>query len=240
MFHDIGYPFEQTFGQIQTYFKDKNNTMPYVSYKRITKFIRFDKDMKHAFNVKNANELLANNISTHLNEKYGKRKKENEFAANIYNELKSKPSGSKGFMDHAYFSSIIFVKKIMPDLIDKCSSKILADCASAILLHNSMFKFYIQDEKNNKPLDIESHPLAYLLMLCDEMQCWDRVLYGRKSRREAHPYDCKFEFSENKITAYFVYENINETNNPKVNGTLRKMTETKFLDDIDKIINMKQ
>ena len=49
---------------------------------------------------------------------------------------------------------------------------------TSILLHNSLFKFSVAFYKSGKdakpPLKAGSHPLAWMLMLCDELQCWDR------------------------------------------------------------------
>lgn len=50
------------------------------------------------------------------------------------------------------------------------------------------------------------HPLAYLLMLCDELQCWDRTAYGRNSRTELHPMAASFDFSGNAIRAIYYYD----------------------------------
>ena len=53
---------------------------------------------------------------------------------------------------------------------------------------------------------MNAHPLAYLLMLCDELQCWDRTAYGRNSRKELHPMAADFDFSNNEIKATYYYD----------------------------------
>ena len=84
------------------------------------------------------------------------------------------------------------------------------DALSAILLHNSLYKFsiafYKDKEKGKAPLKAELHPLAWLLMLCDELQCWDRTAYGRNSRTELHPLAASFDFSNNAIHAVYDYD----------------------------------
>jgi hypothetical protein len=84
------------------------------------------------------------------------------------------------------------------------------DALSAILLHNSLYKFsiafYKDKEKRKAPLKMELHPLAWMLMLCDELQCWDRIAYGRNSRRELHPMAADFDFSDNRINATYYYD----------------------------------
>ncbi|MBQ1237703.1 MAG: hypothetical protein IIX70_05390, partial [Oscillospiraceae bacterium] len=88
-------------------------------------------------------------------------------------------------------------------------TKMHLDALTAILLHNSLFKFAISfynDDNTKGPLHIEAHPLAYMLMICDELQCWDRTAYGRNSRTELHPMEAAFDFSENSIRAIYYYD----------------------------------
>ena len=53
---------------------------------------------------------------------------------------------------------------------------------------------------------MEDHPLAYMLMLCDELQCWDRTAYGRNSRTELHPMAVDFDFQGGAIHACYYYD----------------------------------
>ena len=70
---------------------------------------------------------------------------------------------------------------------------------TAIIMHNSLYKFSITNYSDNGEngfntgghFRMERHPLAFLLMLCDEIQCWDRTSYGKSSRGELHPFDCE-------------------------------------------------
>jgi len=82
------------------------------------------------------------------------------------------------------------------------------DALTAILMHNSLYKFCIAHYKSegNKPFKAELHPLAYMLMLCDELQCWDRTAYGRNSKKELHPMGCTFDFSGNNIKAIYLFD----------------------------------
>ena len=87
------------------------------------------------------------------------------------------------------------------------------DCLTAIMLHNSLFKFSIamyKDSEHRKPaMKSEYHPLAYLLMLCDELQCWDRHSYGRNTRVELHPMNATFDFSSNGIQITYLFDEDN-------------------------------
>ncbi|MGB4627654.1 MAG: hypothetical protein WBI36_07610 [Erysipelotrichaceae bacterium] len=111
--------------------------------------------------------------------------------------------------NHAYFSASRLYREIENSVgIDKINEKHL-DALTAILLHNSLYKFaiaYYKSENPKDPLAMETHPLAYLLMLCDELQCWDRTAYGRNSRTELHPMSVEFDFNNNSIQAVYYYD----------------------------------
>ena len=90
--------------------------------------------------------------------------------------------------------------------VEMCTGHL--DALTAILMHNSLYKFCIAHYKSegNKPFMAELHPLAYMLMLCDEMQCWDRTAYGRNSKKELHLMGCNFELSGNNIKVVYLYD----------------------------------
>ena len=135
--------------------------------------------------------------------------------------LKDKPSEPNKFdhfMDHAYFSATILFKKLFEEMGLTIQAEYL-DALTAILMHNSLYKFCIANpefdsdgkkksykKKGNKPFKIELHPLAYMLMLCDELQCWDRTAYGRNTKKELHPMGCTFDFSCNSIKAVYLFD----------------------------------
>ena len=78
------------------------------------------------------------------------------------------------------------------------------------MLHNSLYKFaiafYKDPEKHKDTFRAELHPLAWMLMLCDELQCWDRTAYGRNSRTELHPMSAEFDFTGPSVTAVYYYD----------------------------------
>jgi hypothetical protein len=96
----------------------------------------------------------------------------------------------------------------LPDTGDLTNAHV--DALTAIMLHNSLYKFaiafYKDPEKKKAPFKKELHPLAWLLMLCDELQCWDRTAYGRNSRTELHPLGADFHFSHNSIHSVYHYD----------------------------------
>lgn len=248
LFHDIGYPFELPFEQVASYFEvhgDDRKQRPYIEYSNLDSFISIEKniskeiaklfnnDENHIFD--NTNEMFARLLSDKLSKTYAINFNQ------MYNVLKDKPinPGKFGhFMDHAYFSSLLLFKKLFEEL--KVSIKMATlDSLTAILMHNSLYKFsiaYYNDEKLNVPFKCELHPLAYMLMLCDELQCYDRTAYGRNSKLELHPQGCEFDFSNNTISAIYLFDRAE-------NAKIRKFEndyitwKTKFdgLSDDDKI-----
>lgn len=221
LFHDIGYPFELPFEQVCSYFEvhgDERSKRPYVAYQELEIFTQLAKAMQKKIAkiyhlgtdkmITNTDEFFAYVISKKLGNQYYLSEEE------MLDVLKNKPKNPNKFnyfMDHAYFSATVLFKKLFVEM-DCELNQYSADALSAIILHNSLYKFsiaYYKDKRNNVPFKMELHPLAFMLMLCDELQCWGRTSYGRKSKKEIHPLDCEFDFSDNSIKATYVYD-VNE------------------------------
>lgn len=95
---------------------------------------------------------------------------------------------SAGFVDHGFYSALIVLKWYGETLIpDKERSSLffsqIIDAASAIFLHNAYRNVLQQEPYSKGELHVQSFPLAYLLILCDESQEWSRERYGEASRR---------------------------------------------------------
>ncbi len=230
LFHDMGYPFELPFEQVASYFEaTKNNRegKPFVAYhnldneKKLSEFTK--KKIANIYGTRdaifeNSDEFFAYALCDRLADTYiFSEKSMKEILAN----KPTHPEQYNYFMDHAYFSANIVLKTVYENQeADMCMADI--DALTAIILHNSLYKYkiaFFYNEKLNKPLKCELHPLAYMLMFCDEMQCWDRTAYGRNSRNKLYPMDCDFEFENNKVKPLFIYD-INEQHK---GGTIKKM-----------------
>ncbi len=228
LFHDIGYPFELPFEQMESYFevkgqKRKNN--PFLAVIGMDKYTKIDNNIREILkkeyekDFSDTDELFAYDIVKKFKSEYHITVD----ALSVF--LSSKPSNPDRFnyyMDHAYFSATVLFKELSGisgnnSILTAEKIRCQVDALTAILLHNSLYKFLIasyKDESINKPLKAQLHPLAYLLMICDELQCWDRTSYGRNSRSELHPHDCKFEFDDNdniiKATYYYDSAELNK------------------------------
>ena len=220
LYHDIGYPFEIPFEQVMAYFevdkKDRGDGTIYLAYHDVGALTALGSEAKKRFkdiyniDFESTDELLAYDITNKLGTAY-------DFKYNyMLGKLRSKPGEPQNngyFMDHAYFSSARLCGELFETIgknqgMDKIT-RAHVDVLSAIMLHNSLFKFAIAFYKNDdrKPeLRAELHPLAYMLMICDELQCWDRTAYGRNSRTELHPMAAEFDFSGGAIDAVYYYD----------------------------------
>ena len=217
LFHDIGYPFELPFEQILSYFevdnKKRGKGSLYLSFRAVEPFIELDKQAEARFNelyerkFSSVNELLAYDITKKLGKTYAF---DESYLLDVINRKPVKPEDFGYFMDHAFFSAVRLYRELEKILGVSNITTMHVDALSAIILHNSMFKFsisfYKDKEKHKSPLSADLHPLAWLLMLCDELQCWDRTAYGRNSRTEMHPMSADFDFSGNAISARYYYD----------------------------------
>ena len=268
LFHDIGYPFELPFEQVCSYFEvggKKRKNMPYISYNAMNEYTCLSERDREVLKTvypdckfSNTNELFAYEIAKKLGEEYHKEE------AEIYEVLKTKstqPDKYKYFMDHAFFSATVLLQELLA-VLDKESLLVKPhiDAVVAILLHNSLYKYSItniDDEKTNKPFKMHCDPLSYLLMLCDELQCWDRISYGRNSRTEFHPMGCEFTFRENGIQAVYLYDEAesdkvmrfkekydaysgDKKDAPKLKAYSEMVNDNKFLKGIQTILDLKE
>lgn len=214
LFHDIGYPFELTFEQVCSYFEvegGKRENRPFIAYHDLENFITIDGKVKDALskicpgkNFDTTNDLFAAILYEKMGKEYGFSE---EQMRTFLIEKPTQPDKFDHFLDHAYFSAVILFRKLFEEMDLEIRTEHL-DALTAILMHNSLYKFCIAHYKSegNKPFKAVLHPLAYMLMLCDELQCWDKTACGRNSKKELHPMGCTFEFSGNDIKAIYLFD----------------------------------
>lgn len=217
LFHDIGYPFELPFEQVMSYFEvdkvERGDNSLFVAYHNLDTLTKISdagaRRFRRLYNREfhDITEVLAFDIADKLGGEYGFTE---EQMLDILHRKPVAPGDFGFFMDHAFFSACRLYSEIEHSVGASSITKMHTDALSAIMLHNSLFKFSIsfyKDRKNCKrPLRMDDHPLAYLLMLCDELQCWDRTAYGRNSRTELHPMAADFDFNGGAIHACYYYD----------------------------------
>ena len=264
LFHDIGYPFEIAHQQMKAYIcklfpgnDDEHGFAPYVSYLNMDEFA--------SSRLGDLNELYARAIAERLGESYLTRTDwdQSRLQQALISMLRDRgihadPAAKDYlYMDHAYFSGLILAKALLARRPEIASyeevPKALMDAFTAIILHNSLFKFSIRSLLGTRePLRLsDSQPLSYVLMLCDELQCWDRASYGEGSRSSVYPFDFDMEFADGRMKwTYFFDSTLGErtTNAPayravladgytKKSGAVRA-GRSKFVDDIDEIVSI--
>lgn len=248
LFHDIGYPFQLAHEQVKNYLEElwieQNNnasansdeeasrkekekairaTLPYVSFKNMDAFLNISPDIREKLSEQLGSDVVFSSINELL--AYGVKKREGYDYDALVKTLKRRVEDQPYFMDHGYFSSVILLKKLFENPEFKFNGNHL-DVITAILLHNSLNKY---DVENSHKIAISEHPLSYLLILCDELQSWDRKAYGKNSKRKPIAWDAEFDISDNKIFANFVFEDKNEN--------YQKIASGKFVSDIRKFID---
>ena len=219
LFHDIGYPFELPYEQVLSYFEvdglKRGKDCPFIVYRNIETLTGLDADAQAALRAlcgrrfETLGALLAWDVAEKLGAAYGFDE------AYMRDVIESKPVAPERFgyfMDHAVFGAARLFRELCRTEGAGRLTRMHVDVLSAIVLHNSIFKFSIsfyndEDLKKRKaPLRMENHPLAWLLMLSDELQCWDRMAYGRNSRTELHPMGVRFDFSDGGVRAQYHYD----------------------------------
>ena len=117
-----------------------------------------------------------------------------------------------GFIDHGYYSAII-VLKWYGYLIQSSKYKPeyffwpVLDSASAILLHNCYKNMMQKKPFNLGPLSPKTHPIAFLLILCDELQEWNREAYGIKDKLRTLAAGERLDLSNEKLSITYITHN---------------------------------
>ena len=232
LFHDIGYPFELPFEQVLSYFevddKERGEDSLFLSYRSVESLTGLDKEASDRFEAlygrrfSTTSELLAHDITEKMGGSYGFTE---EYLLDVLDRKPTRPEDFGYYMDHAFFSAARLCQELIRIVKPANMTAMHVDALSAIILHNSLWKFAIafykdrDKSKRKAPLRMDQHPLAWLLMLCDELQCWDRTAYGRNSRTELHPMAADFDFSGCALSAVYYYD---QTEQKKVDDFKRR------------------
>ncbi len=196
LFHDVGYPVEIIGKQINKFISYATEVDSDIKVKSHLEFDNFEELNKIAevlpkqefiksyydkypscvyVDLLKPNDLLAHKLHLTL----GVDLTVIKTALDSFTEIMAK----SGFIDHGYYSAII-VLRWYGFLIQSCNYKpeyfffSVLDSASAILLHNYYKNVLLKPPFSKGPLSPHEHPIAYLLILCDELQEWNRTAYG--------------------------------------------------------------
>jgi hypothetical protein len=223
LFHDVGYPVEIVGRQINKFmdfvtdvdrkskrvnvqltsanFTAFNQIAEVIPKREFTKYLyeRYD-DSVYIDPLKPV-DLLAHKLHTALGVDPQEMKSTLDNFVNVM--------ALSGFIDHGYYSAII-VLKWYGYLIQSANYKPeyffepVLDSAGAILLHNC-YKNMLQKKPHNLgTLSPFTYPIAFLLILCDELQEWNREAYGMKDKLRTLAAQVKLDISDKAINVTFV------------------------------------
>lgn len=226
LFHDVGYPVEIVGRQINKFvsfasdidgkeekvnvqlvfenFNELNRINEVIPKRRFTEcyFSRYD-DTIYIDTLKPL-DLLAHKLHTSLGVDLSSTKLTLDDYVNVM--------AKNGFIDHGYYSAII-VLKWYGYLIQCANYKPeyffwpVLDSASAILLHNCYRNMMQKSPFNLGALSPKTHPIAFLLILCDELQEWNRKAYGKKDKLRTLAASAKIEISDDLLNINYITYN---------------------------------
>lgn len=228
LFHDIGYPFEIIGKQLDKFINDSvksisnlydvNVTIDFKDFNQFNSIVRLDPydfadnyreryDFSKIIDLFKPTEIMAHKIAHNFN-----------FDINQYYELLSHINGfvfymkEKKFIDHGFFSAILVLNSY-GKLIQKHAKNNdfffypIVDSATAILLHNYYNKSMQEEPFNLGPLYVESYPIAFLLILCDELQEWHRQPFGIIDKQKSHVNDLNIVITDRRMKVEYVLNN---------------------------------
>ncbi len=114
-----------------------------------------------------------------------------------------------GFVDHGYYSALI-VLKWYGYLIQKCGYLPeyffypVLDSASAILLHNYYKNVIMKAPFGKGAMPAKAHPIAFLLILCDELQEWNREAYGIIDKKRTLAWEASVTITDKRLDITYI------------------------------------
>lgn len=248
LFHDIAYSLEITLEQAKNYAEficsypktEGRNLLIAMELRNFEEFRKLprinpstlyeDKFLKEYPNYKNkfhddVIEILSESIATSFNLNFNKVKN------NIDQLMKSMKENN--FIDHGLYSSVIMLSWYHC-LVESTKWNPayfyypIADSASAIFLHN-YFEHGLMKSFNLEPFKAKAHPIAYLLILCDNLQEWKREFYGQddfKNKCSPTNFDLKIDSYTLEMTYEFSENCLNEGNLSRNEEKIYKLLNT--------------
>ena len=204
LFHDIGYPVEIIGKQLKKFINDgvksisptygADTAIDFKDFNEFNTIVKMDPNFADEFtqtfpeakflNLFKPTDIVAHKISTDF-----EAVNVNDVTRHLDNFVNY--MGELGFIDHGFFSCILVLNSY-GYLIQKYAKNHdfffypIVDSASAILLHNYYRNVLQKAPFNLKELHPSQSPLAFLLILCDELQEWNRQPFGVKDKQRGH------------------------------------------------------
>ena len=228
LLHDIGYPFEIVGKQLKKIINDGvksisnsysvNLGIDFDDFDEFNSIVKMDPyDFADNYRKRNKRskvldlykptDILAHKVAKDFkfnNEKFRLLKKHLDGFIYYMRE--------KDFIDHGFYSAILVLNSYGKILQKYDKNNIfffypIVDSASAILLHNYYNKTLQNDPFNLKKLSPKSNPIAYLLILCDELQEWNRQPFGQIDKQKLHVNELSISIGENSMDVIYIIKN---------------------------------
>ena len=228
LFHDIGYPFEIIGKQLNKFINDGvksisnaydvNVSIDFKDFNEFNSIVRlypyeFADEYRENYpkskilDLFKPTEIMAHKIALDFNFNKEKFKLLRKHLNNFVIYMKE-----NNFIDHGFYSAILVLNSY-GSLIQKYSRHNdyffypIVESATAILLHNYYNKTLQKDPFNLGLLDCETNPIAYLLILCDELQEWNRQPFGVIDVQKSHVNDLIIKIDDERIDVEYILKN---------------------------------
>lgn len=116
------------------------------------------------------------------------------------------------FIDHGFYSAILVLNSYGKIFQKYKKDKVfffypVVDSATAILLHNYYNKTLQKDPFNLKLLSPYKNPIAFLLILCDELQEWNRQPFGQIDKKKLHVNELEISIDKELLRVKYILKN---------------------------------
>ena len=225
LFHDIGYPVEIIGKQLKKFINDgvksisptygADTAIDFKDFNEFNTIVKIDPNFADEFtknypeakflNLFKPTDIIAHKISTDFDSV-----NVNEVVKHLDNFVYA--MGEMGFIDHGFFSCILVLNSY-GYLIQKYSKSHefffypIVDSATAILLHNYYRNVLQKNPFNLKELHPSQSPLAFLLILCDELQEWNRTPFGIKDKQRGHVNELLLKIDDESFDIKYIAKN---------------------------------
>lgn len=222
LFHDIGYPVEIIGKQLNKFINDgvksisstygADTAIDFKDFEEFNTIVKIEPDFADSYtknypkakflNLFKPTDIMAQKIATDF-----PKVNVNKVAKHL--DAFVDIMGENGFIDHGFFSAILVLNSY-GYLIQKYAKDHdfffypIVDSATAILLHN-YYRNVLKKEPFNLPaLHPIQSPLAYLLILCDELQEWNRQPFGIKDKKRSHVNDLNILIDDTRLEVDYI------------------------------------
>ena len=222
LFHDIGYPVEIIGKQLNKFINDSvksisgtygaDTAIDFKDFNDFNTIVKMDPDFADKYtsvyprakflNMFKPTDIMAQKISIDFP------------GVNVNQLVRHLDSfvdimGESGFIDHGFFSAILVLNSY-GYLIQKYAKNHdfffypIVDSATAILLHN-YYRNVLQKKPFNLPaLHPRDSPIAFLLILCDELQEWNRQPFGIKDKKRSHVNELVLDIDNTRLDVEYI------------------------------------